>query len=270
MDTLISPDANKLAYDFWREKTLPRLKDPKKQEILIPKEAPYYMGTKRPSLEQDYYEMCDKDNVVITNSPIQEFTESGIINGEGETAFDIVAICTGYDAVTGGLRTMGIKGREGRDLDEKWEQGVSTHLGMMVSCFFNDSSLPTDKLQVNGFPNMYIVYGPQAPTSLTNGPPFLELQSEWIVNAINQQRDQRLDTVEAKQSEEDIWRKQVLDLADMTLAVHTNSWYMGANVPGKKREYLLYMGKSLISYFLCYYTDSYILRRSANMARSLC
>ena len=112
--------------------------DTKKQELLAPKEAPYYIGTKRPSLEQDYYECADRANVEITNSPITAFTETGITTEEKTQDFDVVAICTGYDAVTGGLRTMGIKGRNGLDLDEKWSTGVVTHLGMMV----------------NGFPNM--------------------------------------------------------------------------------------------------------------------
>lgn len=127
MDTLIDPKANRAAYDFWREKTAPRIKNKQKRDLLVPEEPPYYMGTKQPSLEQDYYagvlpfllygktdtiqESCDQPHVDITNSPILEFTEGGIINEEGEKQFDIVAICTGYDAVTGGLRTMGIKGK---------------------------------------------------------------------------------------------------------------------------------------------------------------
>lgn len=95
---------------------------------------------------------------------------------------------------------------------------------------------------VNGFPNFYIIYGPQAPTSLANGPPFLELQVEWILEALQKQRKEDIDAVEAKQSEEEKWRQGTLDLAAQTLAVETNSWYMGANVPGKKREFLIYMG----------------------------
>ena len=94
----------------------------------------------------DYYESCDQDHVEITNSALAEFTETGIRTEDGvEHEFDVIAICTGYDAVTGGLRTMGIKGRGGVDVDEKWQEGVLTHLGMMI----------------NGFPNMYMIYGPQ-------------------------------------------------------------------------------------------------------------
>ena len=117
-----------------------------KRDILAPEEPPYYISTKRPSLEQDYYECCDKENVDIVNSPIREFTETGIVTEDGKHRdFDVVAICTGYDAVTGGLRTMGFKGRDGLDLDEKWKDGVITHLGMTV----------------NGFPNFLMVYCPQ-------------------------------------------------------------------------------------------------------------
>ena len=89
---------------------------------------------------------------------------------------------------------------------------------------------------------LHQVYGPQAPTYLTNGPPFIELQCEWILDVLLKQRGENLATVEPTKSAEDAWRKQTLDLANMTLAVQTNSWWMGANIPGKKKEYLLYMG----------------------------
>lgn len=97
-------------------------------------------------MEQDYYEACDDPKTTVTNSPITEFTQKGILTADGtHTAFDIVAVCTGYDAITGGLRTLGVKGRNGLDLNDKWETGVLTNLGMMV----------------NGFPNFFMLYGPQ-------------------------------------------------------------------------------------------------------------
>lgn len=145
-DYLIDPKANRELYDFWCKKTRARISDPVKRDLLAPLEPPYFLNTKRPSFEQDYYECCDKDHVDITNSPIVKFTKNGIVTEDGkEREFDIVAICTGYDAVTGGLRTMGIKGRGGIDLDEKWKDGIITNLGMTV----------------NGFPNFFMVYGPQ-------------------------------------------------------------------------------------------------------------
>jgi cation diffusion facilitator CzcD-associated flavoprotein CzcO len=131
-------------YDFWARKTRPRMQDPKKRDLLAPIEPPYYFATKRPGFEIDYYEQCDKSHVEVTNSPIREITETGILSDDGTRDFDIIAICTGYDAVTGGLKTMGIKGRDGIGLQEAWKEGVRAHVGMLV----------------HGFPNMYLVYGP--------------------------------------------------------------------------------------------------------------
>jgi cation diffusion facilitator CzcD-associated flavoprotein CzcO len=109
-------------------------------------EAPYFIGTKRPSLEHDYYEMVNKSSVDITNSGIAEITETGIKTKDGQIRdFDIIAICTGYDAVTGGLRAMGVKGRDGIDLDQKWKDGVVTDLGMTVNGFPNFFSKQSEK-----------------------------------------------------------------------------------------------------------------------------
>lgn len=149
-DHLVDRKANREVYDFWCTKTRERISDPTKRDLLAPKEPPYHISTKRPSLEQDYYECADRDNVVITDSPISSFTETGIITEDGKHhEFDVVAICTGYDAVTGGLRTMGIEGRDGLTLDQKWADGVVTNLGMFV----------------HGFPNFMMVYGPQGMSS---------------------------------------------------------------------------------------------------------
>jgi len=128
-------------YDFWARKARARIQNPQKRDLLAPIDPPYFISTKRPSLEQDYYEQIDQDHVEITNSPITEFTETGIRTENGTLReFDIIAVCTGYDAVTGGLRQMGIKGKDGIDLDQKWEEGVATNVGMIV----------------NGYPNMFM------------------------------------------------------------------------------------------------------------------
>lgn len=107
-------------YDFWAEKQRQRMKPGKKRDLLVPLEPPYWVNTKRPSLEQDYYESADQDNVDITNSPITRFTETGIVTEEKSEDFDVVAICTGYDAVTGGLMTMNIQGQDGVYLHDRW------------------------------------------------------------------------------------------------------------------------------------------------------
>ena len=124
-DTLLDKDANRAAYDYWAQKTRPRIKDPKKRDLLVPLEQPYYYATKRPSLEQDYYEMCDRDNVEITKDPITHFTETRIATGEKTVDFDVVAVCTGYDAITGGLMTMNIRGKESVNLHDKWYAFIS-------------------------------------------------------------------------------------------------------------------------------------------------
>lgn len=144
-DHVLNADANRAKYDYWCEKTRARIKDPKKRDLLAPLEPPYYIHTKRPSLENGYYEAIDQPHVEVTKSPIVEFTETGIRTEEKTEDFDVVAICTGYDAVTGGLRQMGIHGSNGQDLNEYWEEGIATHVGMIV----------------NEYPNFFMIYGPQ-------------------------------------------------------------------------------------------------------------
>ena len=152
MDTGISKEANRLAYEFWRDNVRTRITDPRKRDLLAPWEPPYYIGTKRPSLEQDYYESCDQAHVEITNSPIKSFTETGIMTDEKSDDFDVVVICTGYDAVTGGLMTMGIEGKGGMDLGDKWRKGVATYLGLMT----------------HDYPNLFMIYGPQGKIAMAS------------------------------------------------------------------------------------------------------
>ncbi|KAJ4177418.1 hypothetical protein NW767_014006 [Fusarium falciforme] len=148
-DFLVDPKANKLMYDFWAKKTRPRIKNPAKAALLVPEKPPFLFGTKRSSLEQDYYECLDQDNVDIVDikaNPIQEFTEKGIICRDGiERQFDIIVLATGFDAMTGSLMNMNIHGRDGLTFRERWQDGVFTHLGLCSS----------------GCPNLFMIYGPQ-------------------------------------------------------------------------------------------------------------
>lgn len=148
-DFLVDPKANKLMYDFWAKKTRPRLKNPDKAAFLVPETPPFFFGTKRSSLEQDYYECCDQDNVDIVDlkkNPIVEFTRKGIICQDGvEQEFDTVVMATGFDAMTGSLTNMNIHGRDGVTFKDRWKDGVFTHLGLCSS----------------GCPNMFFIYGPQ-------------------------------------------------------------------------------------------------------------
>lgn len=133
-DFLVDIKANRMMYDFWAEKTRPRIKNAAKADFLVPKEPPFAFGTKGSSMEQDYYECCDRDNVELMDlkaNPIREFTERGIISQDGqEREFDIVVMATGFDAMTGSLTNMNIQGTDGLTFRERWRDGVFTHLGL--------------------------------------------------------------------------------------------------------------------------------------------
>lgn len=229
-DFLVDAKAGKLMYDFWAKKTRPRVKNAAKAAFLVPEKAPYIFGTKRHSLEQDYYECIDQDNVDVVDlkaNAIQEFTEKGIITADGvERVFDIVVMATGFDAMTGSLTNMNIKGNDGVTIKERWQDGVFTHLGMFSS----------------GCPNLFMVYGPQAPTAFTNGPVFIEVQVDVILDFMKKLRSENIVSIEAQRPAEEKWKQAIQDANDKTLLPLTDSWYMGANVPGKKREQLNYLG----------------------------
>lgn len=148
-DFLSDAKANRRLYNFWAKKTRARILDPVKRDVLAPLTPPYAMGTKRSSLEQDYYECMNKDHVKIIDlnqAGIKEFQKTGIVTEDGKLhEFDVVCLATGYDSMTGSLTSMGLKDIDGVDMKQRWKDGVSTYLG----------------LAVEGFPNMFMVYGPQ-------------------------------------------------------------------------------------------------------------
>lgn len=227
-DVLIDPEANRTAYDFWRDKTRERIKDPAIAEILVPTDPPHPFGTKRPSLEQWYFEVFNQTNVTLIDTredPILEITEAGILTDQGEHPLDLLVLATGFDALTGGITQIDISGVDGIRLKDKWAHGVKDQLGMAVS----------------GFPNLFILYGPLAPAGLCNGPTCAELQGEWIVNCLCYLRDENLTRIEATIAAEDNWTQHVSEVADMSLFPQANSWYMGANIPGKARQFLNYI-----------------------------
>ena len=158
-NVVLEPEANKMVYDFWRKKVCERLTDPKKQALMAPERAPYYFSTKRSPLEHDYYDVLEQENVDIVDlnrHPVEAFTETGLQLGSEELSreFDYVVCATGFDSFTGSLCNMGLKSKDGVDIRDVWSDGVRTYLGMMFA----------------GFPNAFMVYSPQAPTALSNGP----------------------------------------------------------------------------------------------------
>ncbi|KAK6079011.1 cyclopentanone 1,2-monooxygenase [Seiridium cupressi] len=229
-DFLVDEKANKLMYEFWAKKTRARLKNPQKAAFLVPEKAPFAFGTKRSSLEQDYYECLDQDNVDIIDlkaNPIQEFTETGIVCQDGsERPFDTIVLATGFDAMTGSLVNMNVHGTDGLTFKDRWNDGVFTHLGLCSS----------------GCPNMFMIYGPQAPTALTNGPVFVEVQVDIVIDILKKLESEGIKSIEAQHSAEKEWKQAIQDANNKTLMPLTDSWYMGANIPGKKREQLNYLG----------------------------
>jgi cation diffusion facilitator CzcD-associated flavoprotein CzcO len=228
-DILLNEEANRAAYKFWRNKTRARINDPAVAEILAPTEPIHPFGVKRPSLEQHFYEIFNQHNVSLVDlrtTPIERITRSGIRTAAGDHKLDVLVLATGFDAVTGGLTSIDIRGTQGETLKEKWAKGVRAHLGMAVA----------------GFPNLLFVYGPQSPNAFCNGPTCAELQGDWIARLLDHLRQRNYMRVEATVSAEEAWRAQVLELADATLFPRADSWYLGANIPGKPREILAFAG----------------------------
>ena len=197
--------------------------------MLAPREPPHPWGVKRPSLEQNYYDVFNQDNVDLVNTretPILGFTQHGIRTSAGEIELDVVVLATGFDAVTGGITSIHIKGLQGRTIGQKWKDGVKTQLGVATA----------------EFPNLLFLYGPQSPSGFCNGPSCAELQGDLVVDLLKDMRDAGLERIEAEPEAEETWARLNHDIADMTLFPKADSWYMAANIPGKKREILNYPG----------------------------
>lgn len=228
-DVMMNLEANRTAYDFWRAKVQARIRDPKLAEQLAPREPPHPFGVKRPSLEQTYYDVFNQDNVRLVDlkaTPILEITPGGVRTADGEYDLDILVLATGFDAVTGGLTQIDIRGVDGVTLKDKWAQGARTHLGMASA----------------GFPNLLFLYGPQSPSGFCNGPTCAELQGDWVLEFLKHMRDAGVSRFEATPAAEQTWKDHVEAVGAMTLFPLADSWYMGANIPGKPRELLNYPG----------------------------
>ncbi|KAJ4383534.1 hypothetical protein N0V86_001587 [Didymella sp. IMI 355093] len=221
----IDKEANAIVYDFWKRKVRERLTNPEKQKLMAPDQAPYYFGTKRTPLENDYYDVLNQDNVEVVDlnaHPINAFTERGIkLDGEdGDRDFDAIVCATGFDSFTGSLCNMGLENKDGVDVKDVWKEGVRTYMGMMM----------------NGFPNTFMVFSPQAPTALANGPTIIECQCDLVVQIITSLRKEGKASIEPTQQAEDEWKSNMNTMVEHTLFPYTNSWWNTSNVPGKKAE----------------------------------
>jgi cyclohexanone monooxygenase len=239
-DILSDAAANRLAYDFWRDKTRARLRDRATAEILAPTEPPHPFGTKRPSLEQWYYEVFNQDNVALVDlrdDPIEEVTATGVRTANGFHALDVLVLATGFDASTGGLTQIDLRDTAGTSLEALWARGVKTHLGLAAP----------------GFPNLLMLYGPQSPTAFCNGPTCAESQGDWVVDCLTHLRQHGLTRIEATADAADAWTRHMDEVAARSLLPLADSWYMGANIPGKPRQLLHHPG---VQEYLAYCRDS--------------
>ena len=225
-DVLAEQQANQLAYDFWRVKTRARIRDPELAEVLAPMQPPHPFGAKRPSLEQGYYEVFNQANVALVDvraNPVREVTATGVLTDRLHE-LDVLVLATGFDASTGGFTSIDLRGTDGRNLHERWRDGVQTQLGVAVP----------------GFPNMLMLYGPQSPTAFCNGPTCAELQGEWVIECLSYLRTNGYRRIEATGDAATAWGQHFAREFRNSLFAQADSWYMGANVPGKHRELLYY------------------------------
>jgi cyclohexanone monooxygenase len=220
--------ANKTLCEFFESKVRAIVKDPDIATALVPTD--HLILTKRLCGESGYYEAFNRDNVTLVNvrnAAIVAATPEGLrlANGD-EYALDVIVCATGWDAATGPFMRMDIRGRGGRSLKDHWSNGCRTHLGLMS----------------HGFPNMFLLDGPQSPSAFYSPPLLVEQQMRWVGEAIQRVTDDGAATIEPSAVAEAQWVAHVHDLASQTLLVRTNSHYMGANIPGKPRECLYYVG----------------------------
>jgi len=228
-DVSRSKEANELTYQYWRGKVASRLTNPQKLEVMAPENKPYYFMTRRLPIEQDYYEVLNQDNVRVHDLkkvPLKSFTRDGLLMSDGsEFKLDAVVLATGFDSITGSLTELGVKDKNGVDLKTVWADGVRTHMGITIS----------------GFPNMFVVYSPQAPTPFVNGVAILEAQVELAIDIIKKLEERGYKSIEATKEAESKWKTDLNAMTEGTLFPFTDSWWNNANVPGKKAEILAYV-----------------------------
>ncbi len=226
-DFLVNAESNETISQFVRTKIRETVHDPAVADKLAPTDHPFF--TKRPPLETGYYEAFNRDNVTlidVRSAPIEEITEGGLRVGGSDYEVDAIVFATGFDTMTGTLFKMGIRGRGGQRLDGKWADGPSTYLG----------------LTTHGFPDLFMITGPQSPSVLSNMPVAIEQNSEWIAGLIGHARDRGVDYIEATEDAEQQWVAHHNECAEATLLLGTDSWWVGANIPGKPRMLYPYVG----------------------------
>ena len=225
-DVGVNAEANKIVADFVKSKIKEIVKDPNVAELLSPEDA---IGCKRLCADTNYFETYNRENVELidlNSNPINSITENGILTNDKEFKFDTIIFATGFDAMTGALQAIDITGKNGKKLKQVWKDGPKSFLGLLI----------------NGFPNLFTVTGPGSPSVLTNMMVAIEQHVEWISDCINFLSKSNLKEVEADELFQIEWMDHIEEVAKNTLRYTCNSWYVGANVPGKKRVFMPYAG----------------------------
>ena len=226
-DIFIDKRANDSAAEFVRAKIRGTVKDPRIAALLAPTD--HAIGTKRICVDTDYYATFNQPHVSLVDlrsTPIEQITPTGIRTTAQSYELDAIVFATGYDAVTGALDRIDIRGQGGQSLKEKWSHGPRTYLGLMSA----------------GFPNLFLITGPGSPSILTNVVVAIEQHVDWIARCLRHMLDHQLQVARADARDEEEWVAHVNEVASRTLFPTANSWYMGANIPGKPRAFLPYVG----------------------------
>nr|QKW94355.1 phenylacetone monooxygenase [Stigmatella erecta] len=226
-DVMRSREANETAAEFIRSRIRATVRDPAVADALSPKDYP--LGTKRICVDTHYYETFNRDNVTLVDvktSPIEALTPKGLRTRSAEYELDSIVFATGFDAFTGALFNIDIRGRGNASLKQKWAEGPRTYLGVAIA----------------GFPNLFTITGPGSPSVFGNAIVSIEQHVDWITDCITYLQERRLERIEATAEAEDKWVAHVKEVADGTLYPLANSWYIGANIPGKPRVLLPYAG----------------------------
>ena len=226
-DTMLTAEANEVVAEFVRGKIRQIVRDPEVAKLLCP--TTYPIGAKRICMDTGYYETFNRENVTLVDvrtNPIVEVTPSGLRTTAAEYDLDVIVFATGFDAVTGSLTRLNITGIDGVDLREKWAERPTSYLGFLVA----------------GFPNLFTVHGPGSPGVLAQMITTGEWQVDWIARFIRHMEEQGYERVDTTAEWEGRWSAEVEAIADQTLFKLADSWYVGANIPGKPRAFMIYVG----------------------------
>ncbi len=225
-DLMVSEEANSTAADFVRGKIRKKVEDPKLAELLSPKNT---IGCKRLCIDIGYYETFNRSNVElidVSEEPVEAITEKGVRAKGKEYDVDVIVFATGFDAMTGALLKIDIRGRNGLQLQKKWSEGPRSYLGIAMA----------------GFPNLFSITGPGSPSVLTNMLPTIEQHVDWIAGVLAHMREHGFTAIEPEARAEEDWVGHVGELAGRTLRYTCSSWYLGVNIPGKPRVFMPYIG----------------------------